>query len=204
MSPRQLSRRPSRRLSAADRIRRNAQILADRAGGEPVSTIAERHDLTTRQVRSICNDGETPVVQTTIERSEALAVSVLADYEKLRRDLDRLSTSRRDPNTQLGAIKAKISVVKQQTDFLLATGLISRDLSAIDYERDAVELAETLLEVLEEQKVPWEVQNALIEAVEARKRAACVDERPSSGSKTSAWGGGARCLKAVSPSSHER
>lgn len=168
MSGGPLNSRPSRRLSAADRIRRNAQILAERASGEPLSTIAERHDLTTRQVRSICNDGETPVVQTTIERSEALAISVLAHYEKLGGDLDRLATSRRDPNTQLGAIKAKISLLKQQTHFLLATGLIPRDLSAIDYERDAVELADTLLDVLEAHDVPWEVQNAVVQAVEAR------------------------------------
>jgi predicted transcriptional regulator len=99
--------RAPRRLTAADRVRRNALILAERASGESLAAIANRHGLTSRHVRSICNGTEAPQASPAVVDSEALTLSVLARYEILEGELDQLAR-RRNPNTQLGAVKAKL------------------------------------------------------------------------------------------------
>jgi hypothetical protein len=157
-----------RRLTAADRVRRNAQILADRASGESLTAIANRHGLTSRQVRSICNGAEGRLAAPAVAQSEALVMSVLAEYDSLARDLDRLSR-RRNPNTELGAVKAKLQLLKNRTAFLVQTGLIPGDVFAMEYDRDAMQLAETIIEVFDRYDVPDEVQLAVVEAVESQR-----------------------------------
>jgi hypothetical protein len=163
-----LSTRGGVRRRTVERLRRNAQILAERAGGTPLGELAHRYGLSERQVRYICDAEGAPVTQAGAREAEALVHGVLADYQRVAVELEELSRTKAHPTVRLGAVKAKLNLLKDRTQFLTATGLIQQSLGELesqDYQEDAIALANTILDVLDEYAVPLEVHRAILDRV---------------------------------------
>lgn len=155
----------SNRPSAVDRIRRDAAIVAERARGAAQTELASRYGISVRQVRNICTTASGPVVAASLSRAEELLLGVMSEYDDLQAELQALPKAQ--PNIQLGAVKARLQLLRDRTHLLQATALIPAEMYAVDHQQQAMRIVEIVLDAFEEFNVPVDVQRTIVERVEA-------------------------------------
>ena len=155
------------RLSAEAKVRRDREVIADRARGLTWLTIAGRHRLSERQCRSIWKNhwqSEATLVET--DPIEAVQ-EALARYDAVLERLALLGECAAQESVKLGAMKAQLTALDGRTALMQAVGLLPRDLGLLRLEVDVREVARTVVRVLDEHGVPPDVQDALQEAISA-------------------------------------
>ena len=139
----------SKRLTAAEKVKRDAKIVADRARGLGWALVADRHGLTERQCQNIwahfLNSQPEPG-----EADPLTAVyETIASCDAIIEELALVAESATHDAVRLGAIKARQYAIEQRFRLKQAMGLIPRDLGLFVYEFDADRLAQTLEDVCE-------------------------------------------------------
>ncbi len=135
-------------MTAADKVRRDAQIIAERARGLSWPTIAERHGLSERHCRTVwqayahvqlpLDDGDP--VETVREAIFQLDAAI--------EDLALIAENASHDAVRLGAVKSRLAAIDQRLSLLRAVGLLPHDLGLLRREIDYRHVTRVLFEVL--------------------------------------------------------
>jgi hypothetical protein len=136
--------RPSKRLSAQAKVQRDRQIVSDRARGLRWETIANRHDLTTRQCQSIWRSSQAEAVE--VEEPLRSVDDVLGQIEAAIEEAAVLSESTANDSIRLGAINTRLKALTQKVAFMQACGLLPRDLGLV---RNEIAMSEGINRVVD-------------------------------------------------------
>ena len=137
----------SKRLTAAEKVKRDAKIVAYRARGLGWALIADRYKLTERQCQNIWahyRDGQPQPGETD---PLAAVMEAIASYDAIIEDLALVAESATHDAVKLGAIKARCTAIEQKIVLMQMVGLLTRDLGLFKYEMDLNRIAEVLEDV---------------------------------------------------------
>jgi hypothetical protein len=153
-------------MTAAEKVRRDERVVADRVRGLSWPTIAQRHGLSERHCRTIWAD-QAPVLSVEDFDPLELVREAIAQYDGLLEDLALLAESASQDAVRLGALKSKVSVIGERLVFLQAVGLLPRDLGLLQQERDIRMIAHLLVDLFERYGLPPEAEEELLRALGA-------------------------------------
>jgi hypothetical protein len=143
-----------RRLPAADKVQRDRSLVADRNRGLTWSVVALRHGLQERQARQIYaewRDSEEPAL---VQRDPVQWLEeTLNRYDSIIGELASTAESADNTAARVGALKAQMDAMSRQTELLVASGLLPRNLGVVRYETDMRRAAQAILTVLHEHGV---------------------------------------------------
>ncbi len=155
---------------AADQAQRNQDIIAARAAGETVSSLAARFGLSPSRIKQVLHDAPAPAAAGLAPAME-LALQRRDDYATAVRELGALA--RRLPDSQpapkVGAYRALLEGLDRLTALERALGFLPDDLGHLRSERS---LVETVLAVFVEHDVPDDARRALVARLDSVERAA--------------------------------
>jgi hypothetical protein len=155
-----------RRLPAADKVQRDRALVADRNRGLTWSAIALRHGLQERQARQIYAEWRDSEEPTLVQRDPVQWLEETLDrYESIIGELASTAESADNTAARVGALKAQMDAMGRQTELLVASGLLPRNLGVVRYEIDMRKAAQTILRVLEEHGVGSDVLRDIREAL---------------------------------------
>jgi hypothetical protein len=138
-----------RRLPAADKVQRDRALVADRNRGLTWSAIALRHGLQERQARQIYAEWRDSEEPTLVQRDPVQWLEETLDrYDSIIGELASTAENADNTAARVGALKAQMDAMSRQTELLVASGLLPRNLGVIRYETDMREAARTILAVL--------------------------------------------------------
>jgi hypothetical protein len=160
------------RLTAREKVERDAEIVSARASGLPWSEIAAEHRISGRQCRTIVNEygktGITPRLRDPVE----VVDQMLERYEGFQERLIDIADTATNDSARVGAIKAAMEAMRSQAELMQAIGVLPRDLGRMAVAIDVRRVARAAIEVLDRNGIPAEVQRELVEAVSGgRERA---------------------------------
>jgi hypothetical protein len=155
-----------RRLSAAEKVQRDRALIADRIRGLSWPVIALRHGLQERQCREIYRQWRDSEKTTLVERDpvEWLA-ETLDGYESIINNLASTAESADNTAARVGALKAQMDAMSRQTELLMASGLLPRNLGVIRYETDMRRAARTIVALLKQHGVGPDVLRDIQQAL---------------------------------------
>ena len=118
------------KVTSPERARRDADIVRDRARGRSWASLARRHGLSDRHCRRIVAEHAHGHPQ--LEGLDPLDVvtGIYGRYEPAIDELVDLSDQARNESARVGAIKARIEIIKAETDLLQAIGVLPREYRA--------------------------------------------------------------------------
>lgn len=137
----------AKRLTATEKVRRDAKIVADRARGLGWALIADRYELTQRQCQSVW--AESLDTQPQPGEADPLAVvkEEIARHDAIIEDLALIAESAAHDGVKLGAIKARLAAMAQRIDLMRVIGVLPSDLGLFRHEVEVQRVAQDLLEV---------------------------------------------------------
>lgn len=152
-------------MKAADKAKRDAELVADRAKGWAWAKVAKKYDITVRQAHNIWDDEKSRHIPALTEE-DALSVvyESLARYEEWQ---NQLADVTEDSNgaVKVGAIRAQMDCENRATELRQATGLLPKNLGKLAVEWDVRFVVRQVVAVLEEHEAPPQMQKALLEAL---------------------------------------
>jgi hypothetical protein len=155
-----------RRLPAADKVQRDRALVADRNRGLTWAVVARRHGLQERQARQIYaewRDSEEPAL---VQRDPVQWLEeTLHRYDSIIGELASTAESADNTAARVGALKAQMDAMSRQTELLVASGLLPRNLSVIRHETDMRQAARTIVAVLKERGVGLDVLRDIQQAL---------------------------------------
>jgi hypothetical protein len=154
-------------LPAADKVRRDAALVADRNRGLTWPQVASRHGVSETQARNIhraWRDGNQRVLASQ-EPMEWLW-RTLERYESIQAQLAVIAASADNSAAQVGALRAQMDAIAAQTQLLVASGLLPRNLRAFREAGDMSRLIVRFVEILERHEVEPELVGELLELVQ--------------------------------------
>ncbi len=160
-----------KRLTVAEQADRNDQIAAARARGISYTQLARTYGLSKQRVQQIHHEyrAENPTIrqQTAVAIVDDLLEGYAADIE----ELALLSATTQSDSVRVGAINARMAARNKTTDLLQEMGVLPRDLGQIRVEMDARVTAKRVINILKQNKVPGEVRDALLLAMQNEEEA---------------------------------
>jgi hypothetical protein len=161
-----LSGSRGRRLSAADKVQRDRALVADRNRGLTWSVVARRHGLQERQARQIYaewRDSEEPAL---VQRDPVEWLEETLDrYDSIIGELASTAECADNTAARVGALKAQMDAMSRQTELLVASGLLPRNLGVVRYETDMRQAARTIVAVLRQHGVRPDVLRDIQQAL---------------------------------------
>jgi hypothetical protein len=152
------------RLTAAQKVRRDAEIVADRARGLTWPTIAERNRISERQARRAWTDWIRRAPLEAVDPLRALQDAV-AQLDALVEDLVLLAESTANDSVRLGAIKSRWLIIADRFRLMSYTGLLPRDLGLYRTELDARRLVDAIFRAFDEHAVSRDAREAVLAAL---------------------------------------
>lgn len=148
------------------------QIYMDWARGMTYADLAERHGLGMRRCQQI-------VGELRASRLDVFGVSdplfgfqqaqnLVLHWTTAISDYAKLAVEAKQDSVRLGAMRDRDRALQQFTQTLQELGWLPRNLGTLRFQADAIQMVETLLDVLEENKVPEQVIRLAVEAMELR------------------------------------
>ena len=137
------------RLAAADKVRRDAGVVADRARGLTWATIAQRHDLTPRACQLIWSQRASGDSATLLIDPQEALLEALEQLDRMAEDCSLLWESTRNDSIKVAALKQRHAVMADRFRLLMAVGVLPSNLGGFATEIDAVELGRVLLELFD-------------------------------------------------------
>lgn len=154
------------RLDAEGKVARDRRIVLDRGRGLSWATIAERHDLSERQCRTVWEQRRT-AGQELGEREPVEELRDLIDeIDAAGEACALLIESTKNDSVKVAAIKARLTVLGRKFELLHACGLLPRDLARLGAELDLRQLESAMLTVFDDHGVSDEAAQDLITALE--------------------------------------
>jgi hypothetical protein len=154
-------------MARAERqAKRNDDIRAARASGESVRSIAERFDLSETRVREILRSAAEPVEGNRASHFRALAhLDELYEHKtSVRRLAEEIPPSQASAKT--GAHKAWGEAIERTIAVEQQLGLLPRDLGKLYVDYDMNLTSKRIMQVLKQHKIPGEVLDHLLAAIE--------------------------------------
>jgi hypothetical protein len=111
------------KTTAAEKVKRDARIVADRARGMQWSTIAKTHRLSETQARNIWRQRRLAEDFRTLRPAEVVDEAV-AQLEAMIEELAELAATTHNDAVRLGAIKARAATLHQKIELLWALGRV--------------------------------------------------------------------------------
>lgn len=152
------------RLPAAEKVRRDERIVADRARGFRWQTIAERHKVSERHARQVWSDRLAAEPLDTLGGAEAIAEGLL-QLEAAIEDFSLLSERTSNDAVRIAAIRGRLAAMTDRMTLLRIAGFLPASWRAAATEADMLRVAETVRAVLKKHQPPDGLLADLIEAL---------------------------------------
>jgi len=153
------------RLTAREKLRRDAEVVSDRARGYGWASIAEHHDLSERHCRQIWREHwDAEPAMDEIDPVE-IAREAIAQLDAIVEDLARIADAARHDAVRLGALKAKRDAITQRLILLQTIGLLPCDLGMLRHEIDVRQVTKAFIAVLDRHNLADEVEDDLLSAL---------------------------------------
>ena len=136
------------------RVERNAEVVRDRARGLGWSKVAERNGLSERQCRRICEEWRATRPSAYDHDPLALLDEILDHYDAGIEDLALVREEALQDAVKVGAVKARMNLIREKAELLQAVGILPRDLGKFAEERDLRVVADTVWAVMDKHDVP--------------------------------------------------
>jgi hypothetical protein len=154
------------RLTAQEKVRRDAAIARDRARGLGWATISARHGVSERQGRTIWRERLQGVSAEPVDVREALREAI-AQLDAAIEDVSTLAESTANDAVRLGAIKARISAMGDKQDLMRLAGLLPYDERAVRTEMELREINDAIIALFDRYGLPDAAKRELEEGLEA-------------------------------------
>lgn len=153
---------------------RNMEIVGMKVRGVAVAQIARTYHITPRRVRQIMKEWRATNPRLRFADPLDIVDEMLEQYAGAAEELALISatTSPQNAAVRVGSIKARMDVLRQQTELLQEVGVLPKNLGKLQVEMDVRFVAETIVKVMEEEGVDPRIQRRLIEAIERGKQRA--------------------------------
>jgi hypothetical protein len=161
------------RLPAAEKVKRDQQLIRDRLRGAAWGTLAEKYGIDGSTARRIfyawrqSNHGKKHMDLSGRDPIE-IVWETAARYEAW---IEQLAEIAWDPDAQdsvrVGAINSQMAATEKLTTLLQATGILPRHLGKLRIEADVRLVAQRILEVFAEEEVPEHVQRRVVGVLSA-------------------------------------
>jgi hypothetical protein len=157
--------RVAARLTAQQKVQRDAEIISDRARGLSWPTIALRHKLSERQCRTIW--AEYREQQRAFSDTDPIdaVLDAIATHDAVIEELALLSESANQEAVKLGAIKARLAALHAKALLMQAVGLLPADLGLLRREIETRWVAETIIGTCKKHNASIEFLRDLHEAM---------------------------------------
>jgi hypothetical protein len=155
------------RLTAGEKVRRDARIVADRAHGLGWATIADRHGLSERHCRTIWTEQAAMLAIEDVGPLERVQEAIL-QYDCVLEDLALLAEQASHDAVRLGAVRSRLAAIEQRLVLFQMLGLLPRDLECLRNEREARDLARVLRTVFDRYGLPPEAEEEILSALNGK------------------------------------
>lgn len=158
-----------RRLTAAEKVRRDAALVADRNRGLKWEDVAARHGVSATQARNIHrawrDENRLRVVS---EEPMDWFWRTLDRYESIQSQLASIAEHADNSSAQVGALRAQMDAIAAQTQLMVASGLLPRSLRAYRDAEDVAQLIAKFANLVERAGVNPELVQELLASLPAR------------------------------------
>jgi hypothetical protein len=154
------------RVTAHQKVQRDARIVADRARGLTWSTIESRHGVTERQCRTIWAERLREVSAEPVDVREALREAI-AQLDAAVEDCALLAESTNNDPVRLGAIKARLAAMGERDELLRLSGLMPFHARAVETERQLKDINDMIVDLFDKYGLPDAAKDELEEGLEA-------------------------------------
>lgn len=152
-------------MTAEQRMNRNRAIFDARARGFGWDEIARQHDVSVRQAQRIHSEYRDASPGALAADPIATVEELLAGHDAALEDLARLANDAKHDGARLGAIRARLDVMREKYELLAAVGVLPRDLGQVAVQIDSQRIADATVAVLERHAVPEHVFDEILEAL---------------------------------------
>jgi hypothetical protein len=152
------------RLPAAEKVRRDTLIVADRAGGLRWSTIAQKHNLSEQHARQIWKERLAAEPLEPLDGRDTITEALLQTEARIE-ELALLAESTNNDAIKLGAIRARGEAMSDRHDLLRLAGYMPISWVAAHTEADIHRMGENIIAVLEKHGVFSDVVDDLLAAL---------------------------------------
>jgi hypothetical protein len=164
-------------VAAAKRVKRNREMYVSWRRGIDATTLAERHDVTPRRVRQIVDD---LAASSLVAYEPDHVLTALKDIDRLINQMERAITDAADIqqkaidvknyNVALGASRRVAEARQELLALKQDRGIIPRNLAYLKAQWDTIEIAATLIEILERHDLPQGAKDEIAAAVRLHTR----------------------------------
>ena len=153
------------KTTAAQKVKRDALVVADRAPGLRWATVAERHGLSETMCRNIWRERRSAEDFRTLRPAEVVDEAV-AQLEAVVEELAELAASTNNDAVRLGAIKARAATLIQRVELLQALGRVPVA-ARLRFEVNMEAAANAVLAILDRYGLPDSAAHELVDALRA-------------------------------------
>jgi capsule polysaccharide export protein KpsE/RkpR len=155
----------ARAKNAAEKVERDRQIVAAKARSLSDATVADTFNVDESTVREVMAQWrESQPNLKTIDPIEVVE-QVLFELRGSIEELALVSSTTKNDNVRVGAIKARIDALDKMTSLMQATGVLPNDLGTLKVDMDVRAFAATVLRVFTEEQVPEETVEKVMTAI---------------------------------------
>jgi hypothetical protein len=154
------------RLTAQQKVVRDARIVADRARGLTWATIEARHGVTKRQCRTIWAERLREVSTEPVDVREALREAIV-QLDAAVEDLALLAESTRHDAVRLGAVRSRIAAMGDKHELMRLSGLLPFDARAVRTEAELRDINDMILGLFDKHGLGDDAKRELEEGLEA-------------------------------------
>lgn len=145
------------RLTAVEKVKRDAQLVTDRSMGMTFPLVAAKHGLKERQAKDIYYAWRDSTIEDQLdEDAVALAFDYKTRYEAVESRLAEVAMSADNDSARVGALRALIVTTNQRLALDQALGKLPRNLGALRIELDVRHVSAVLVKILERYEIPEE------------------------------------------------
>jgi hypothetical protein len=155
------------RLTAEAQVRRDSDVVADRARGLTVPTIAANHSLSERHVWEILARRRRRQVAPPEYDPVGVALESVEQLDNRIEALALLADTASQESVQLGAIKTQLLAMRQRTELMQAVGLLPLELLDLREKLDIRQTVMTIVEFLRGESIADDAIRVLCERLES-------------------------------------
>jgi hypothetical protein len=150
-------------MTGWERVRRDAEIVAERSRGRSWSSISTTAGVSARHCRRVVAEYRESGVE--LEHLEPLDVvqTMYRRYEAAISELEEISETAKNESARVGAVKARVEVIRTECDLLQNVGILPPNLGLVRNERDLRSIVAEIVMLFDKYGVPLEAQKELLE-----------------------------------------
>ena len=150
-------------MTGWERARRDAEIVAERSRGRSWSSISTTAGVSARHCRRVVAEYRESGVE--LEQLEPLDVvqTMYRRYEAAISELEEISETAKNESARVGAVKARVEVIRTECDLLQNVGILPPDLGLVRNERDLRSIVAEIVMLFDKYSLPVEAQKELLE-----------------------------------------